>query len=357
MSKHIAQVAPRRASNALIRELLRQVAAIDEPAASHIARTHLQLTLSRVLDLRWDKLVSDDAFHATYLACINVLVGHSAQREGRPPMTKVEYDLFCHCVITCETLRQVIERTIAFMTMLGGRGADITLRLHEDIAEFTLMTEHRQRDKIAMLSDLAGLAANYRLFAWLIDLPFELVEVRMCYPRLVDEEATSFLIPFAITYDAAENAFRFNAELLDRPVVRTPQQLNRLLARFPFDVDDTRGPRVLLAERVRSVMIGNISSAGKMQTEQQIAEALGVSLATLKRRLKSEHTSFRQIRDTLLRTMAIDRLRSGTSSVDVLASRLGFGDTASFRHAFKRWTGHSPSHYQKTKLLEQTKPV
>lgn len=93
-----------------------------------------------------------------------------------------------------------------------------------------------------------------------------------------------------------------------------------------------------------------------MQTEQQVAEVLGISLATLKRRLKAEHTSFRQIRDTLLRTMAIDHLRSGTSSVDVLAGRLGFGDTASFRHAFKRWTGHSPSHYQKAKLAEHIDP-
>ena len=352
MAKHIAQVAPRRASNALIRELLQQINLIDAHAAGHIARTHLHLDLAQVLDTRWGGLVSDEAFHATYLASIGVLVEHSARREGRPPMVKVEYDLFCHCVITCETLRQVIERTIAFMAMLGSRAAEVTLRIDQGIAEFTLSTEHRQRDKIAMFSDLAGLAANYRLFAWLIDLPFELVEVRMCYPSLIDSEAVSFLIPFPITYDAERTAFRFQAELLDRPVVRTPQQLNRLLARFPFDVDDTRGPRVLLAERVRSVMIANVSAATKMQTEQQIAEVLGISLATLKRRLKAEHTSFRQLRETLLRTVAIDQLKSGTASVEALASQLGFGDTASFRHAFKRWTGRSPSCYQRTASRE-----
>jgi AraC-like DNA-binding protein len=128
------------------------------------------------------------------------------------------------------------------------------------------------------------------------------------------------------------------------------------LARFPFDVDDTRGPRVLLADRVRSVMIGTISAAAKMQTEQQVAEVLGISLATLKRRLKAEHTSFRRIREALLRTIAIDTLKSGVSSVDVLANRLGFGDAASFRHAFKRWTGHSPSHYQRTASVTRSKP-
>ncbi|MCA8010211.1 helix-turn-helix domain-containing protein [Burkholderia cenocepacia] len=355
MSKHIAQVAPRRASNALIRELLHQVNAIDADAAKHIARTHLRRNLPQVLNKHWDGLISDDEFAQTYLASISVLVQHSARREARPPMTKVEFDLLCHCVITCETLRQVIERHWAFLGMLGGRGAIMDLTVKNGIAEYSQGTAHHMRDRIAMFADLAGIAANYRLFAWLIDLPFELVEVKMCYPPLISEEAVSFLVPFPITYGAEKTAFRFDSELLDRPVVRTPQELNRLLARFPFDVDDTRGPRVVLTERVRAVLIANMSVITKLQTERQVADALGISLATLKRRLKAEHTSFRKIRDVLLRNIAIDDLKGGVTSVEAIAGRLGFGDAASFRHAFKRWTGHAPTYYQRTEqrdLLE-----
>ncbi len=347
MSRHIAQVAPRRASNALIRELLQQIHVIDAEAAKDIAHSHLRRQLAQVLDAQWNGLITDDEFAKTYLASIGVLVQHSARRESRPPMTKVEYDLLCHCVITSESLRQVIERHSAFLGMLDGRGAVMSLAVNDGIAEYTQSTEHRTRDKIAMFADLAGITANYRLFAWLVDLPFELVEVKLCYPPLVGEEAVSFLMPFPITYNTANTAFCFDAELLDRPVVRTPQQLNRLLARFPFDVDDTRGPRVVLTERVRAVLVGNMSAISKLQTEQHVAETLGISLATLKRRLKAEQTSFRQIRDVLLRTIAIDNLKGGVTSIEAIANRLGFGDTASFRHAFKRWTGHSPSYYQR----------
>lgn len=76
-----------------------------------------------------------------------------------------------------------------------------------------------------------------------------------------------------------------------------------------------------------------------------MASLLGVSTATLKRRLKAEQTSYRRIRDGLLRQLSIDKLEKSNRSVGVLAVDLGFSDAASFRQAFRRWTGVSPSRY------------
>lgn len=343
MAKQIAQVVPRRASSAVVRVLLQQVNAIDKGAAKHIAHHHLGREISRVLAHNWEEALTDDQFAAVYLASIDVIVGFSARREGRPPMVKAEYDLLCHCVITCQTLRQVIERTREFLLMIGSRGAVVSLEIEGTTTEFQLSTEHSVRDRIALLGDLTGLASLYRLFAWLVDLPFETMEVRMCYPETITDEASAFLMPCPITYNAKVNALRFSAHLLDRPVIRTPQQLARLLARFPFDVDDTRGPQVLLGERVRAVMLSRLSSDRRMPTEAQMANLLGVSSSTLKRRLKAEQTTYRKIKDGLLRNLAVEELEKGNQSVEALAADVGFADAASFRHAFKRWTGSAPS--------------
>src|SRR5690606_41067916 len=59
----------------------------------------------------------------------------------------------------------------------------------------------------------SDLAAMCRLFAWLVDLPFDLREVTMCYPKLISEEAVSFLVPFPVTWNAAKTAFHFDAGL------------------------------------------------------------------------------------------------------------------------------------------------
>lgn len=347
MVKQIAQVAPRRASSAVVRTLLQQVLAINEGAAEKIARQHLGQAVGKFLAENRDEGLTDDQFSAVYLASIDVIVGYSAHREGRPPMVKAEYDLLCHCVITCQTLRQAIERTRAFLLMIGSRGAVVSLKIEGRTAEFQLSTEHSVRDRVALLGDLTGLASLYRLFAWLVDLPFELMEVRMCYPQLISDEVSAFLIPHPITYNARTNALRFSADLLDRPVIREPQQLARLLARFPFDVDDTRGPHVLLVERVRAVMLSRLSADRALPTEARIADSLGVSSATLKRRLKAEQTTYRQIKDGLLRNLAVDKLAKGNQSIEMVALDLGFADAASFRNAFKRWTGISPSRYAK----------
>lgn len=349
MAKQIAQIAPRRASPAVVQALLIQVQSIEDGVAAGIVQRHLGRSLEEVLATDWVGPISNEQFASIYLACIGVVVGFSARREKRPPMTKEEYDLLCHCVITSTTLRQVIERARSFLLMLGDRGAVVTLEVESGIAEFQLVTKYSKRDSVALFGDLTGLASHYRLFAWLVDLPFELVEVRMCYPQLVSDEVSAFLIPFPITYNAEVNALRFPAHLLDRPVIRSPQELERLLARFPFDVDDTRGPSVLLGERVRTIMITSLSAQGSIATSIDVAATLGISVSTLKRRLKNEHTSYRAIKEALLLTKAVEALEAGNQSIEVLAGCLGFADAVSFRHAFKRWTGYSPSQYLRSR--------
>jgi AraC-like DNA-binding protein len=33
--------------------------------------------------------------------------------------------------------------------------------------------------------------------------------------------------------------------------------------------------------------------------------------------------------------------------IDQVAERVGFADATSFRKAFRKWTGHSPTHYRR----------
>ena len=57
---------------------------------------------------------------------------------------------------------------------------------------------------------------------------------------------------------------------------------------------------------------------------------------TAQRRLRDEGTSFREVLDQLRRRVAAD-LTSRAMSADQIATRLGFGDTKSYRQAARRW--------------------
>ena len=75
----------------------------------------------------------------------------------------------------------------------------------------------------------------------------------------------------------------------------------------------------------------------------RLASELGMSRATLQRRLKTEGTSFEAILDGLRQRLARRYLRKENFSVKKTAYLLGFSDPAAFSRAFKRWTGQSPS--------------
>jgi AraC-like DNA-binding protein len=75
---------------------------------------------------------------------------------------------------------------------------------------------------------------------------------------------------------------------------------------------------------------------------ERVARDLGYSRQTLYRRLKVEGITYEQLLDGLRKRLALRFIRDGLSVKDS-AYRLGFSDPAAFSHAFKRWTGRSPS--------------
>jgi len=83
-----------------------------------------------------------------------------------------------------------------------------------------------------------------------------------------------------------------------------------------------------------------------MPTLEDLAKLFNVSTRTMIRHFQAEGTNYRQLRDRVHSELATDALRNTGHSVEAIALDLGYQDTASFRRAFKRWCGKSPSAYR-----------
>lgn len=94
----------------------------------------------------------------------------------------------------------------------------------------------------------------------------------------------------------------------------------------------------VLAEQVKTYL-----QAGHDQTE--IAEALKMSTKTLARRLSLEGCSFRDLANDVKCQRATSLIHAGLT-VESISEQLGYEDTRSFRRAFRRWMGASPSQYR-----------
>lgn len=73
-----------------------------------------------------------------------------------------------------------------------------------------------------------------------------------------------------------------------------------------------------------------------------ICRELGVSARTLARRLAAEGVTFGEVLDALRRDLATRHLEEDDLPISEIAWLVGYRQTSSFNHAFKRWTGKIP---------------
>jgi len=94
------------------------------------------------------------------------------------------------------------------------------------------------------------------------------------------------------------------------------------------------------AARVRARLLERVDAK---PTAAKVAAELRMEERTLRRHLAAEGTSFSELLSEVHETLATQLLGLPSLSIEEVARRLGYADGSAFIHAFRRWTGESPS--------------
>ncbi|WP_158276772.1 AraC family transcriptional regulator [Paraconexibacter algicola] len=135
-----------------------------------------------------------------------------------------------------------------------------------------------------------------------------------------------------------QGTLRIRASSLDVPLPSAdPLTLPSLLA-STYDLARHQATRVSWADRVEDLLAAKLRDPPAMT---EIAHQLHLDVRTLRRRLRDEGTSYRELLDGRREARARELLGAGRN-VTAVAAELGFHDAATFSRAFRRWSSHRP---------------
>lgn len=174
---------------------------------------------------------------------------------------------------------------------------------------------------------------------------FKKVELRQC------SKPAEALFKSMLNIKPEVGADRFSAEV-DQSILdiknpfADPLTFENYVEQFAAAAKERQETDSVKAE-VKRRIIGSIDEPPRFD---DMAASLNMTPRQLRFALSKEHANYRELLQECRIEFARAQLANPRMSVAKLAHRLGYSDVTAFNHGFKRWTGMSPTQYQRSLL-------
>ncbi|MEP4148852.1 MAG: AraC family transcriptional regulator [Halioglobus sp.] len=143
-----------------------------------------------------------------------------------------------------------------------------------------------------------------------------------------------------IEFGATDGRFYFSSDLLDKHLPKSDPESSRHLQQQCQMLIAKMSSHGSFIDEVRLLMLAR---PGYFPDIDSLAQNIGMSTRTLRRRLKNEGRTFREVLEEIRYGLAREYLANTHLPMDEISSLLGYTEPGNFSHAFKRWSGLSPS--------------
>jgi AraC-like DNA-binding protein len=257
------------------------------------------------------------------------------------PMRRGSFALLCHAALGSRDGGQALTRIAGFLRLVLD---DLQCEIDTDTARVRIRLADAAAAPRPMFAYATAFIMIYGLLCWLVGrrIPVLAAHLRCPEPAASDEYRLMFCD--AMFFDQAASYVDLAPDCVTLPVVQTAATVKVFLREAPANfIVKYRNPDSLAA-RIRRKL--RQSPPVEWPDSEDIAAALNMAEATLRRRLKQEGATYQSIRDALRRDLAIARLADTTQTIAEIAHALGFAEPSAFHRAFRKWTGVRPAAYR-----------
>jgi len=244
--------------------------------------------------------------------------------------------------LSAPTFRAALQGFSAYLATMQQATAN-RFTVHEGIANFEYSIsdqslQNRRQDAEFSIAVMHNFCRSY------CGSDFELIEVRFEHARGGDARAYRDFFRCQVTFDSDTNCLSFEDRFLDRrggvidpalfPIIE------EYLTRRAADGARTEGSPTDLIRALEA------SPLDASPTLSEAAAALGISVATLNRRLRAEGVSWRGMVQQRRMNAAARLLQQSRRDIAEIALAVGFSESASFVRSFQRHFGTTPKKFR-----------
>ena len=228
------------------------------------------------------------------------------------------------------------------------------------IMELDLSTQYQALNiRVSPLPDSArnlvidrDLSGTYQLLTdilKIIDEPLELSEVWVPHSDMGHPERYEQLFNCPVTFNAPHSRLEIKNIDLSRPF---PQSNPIAFNLYRSQCDQLLNARPSSYHQLQHQVKGYLELFEyHFPKVEEVASLLSMPERTFRRQLTHEQSSYQKILNEVRHDKARDLLERTSLTIEIIAERLGYSETASFNHAFRRWQGLSPKRYREQSMI------
>ena len=251
------------------------------------------------------------------------------------------YGMLGYALLTSATFGDALRLALRYPALLGTL-FKLSLEADGERIWFTA-ADYRETPAMQMFNVELCLASLKVICDDLLGQPLALLGARFEYsaPDYRARYSECFACP--LQFDVGTNAFAFDKRWLDQPLPLADAVTHQAMAERCRKQNLEFTGRQAWLGRIRQLLTSQLGAAPGIEG---LAAQMNCSPRTLRRHLHDLGCSYQELLDELRFERAKQLLGEDELPIYRIAEQLGFSETASFRHAFVRWSGVAPSQFR-----------